>query len=187
MDGRELQRTLRHDASFVTHAVNTAFYAYLIAENRGYCDEMITEVCVGAMLHDVGKIEPWLLDCDSDSLSETRQDWTQRNGQSHPVEGFRRLCNEPGITETHLLMCYQHHERPDGKGFPVGLMSDEIHEASKICAVANRYDGLTSDSSHRQSMTRLAALRVLESEKNKSLDSEMIQCLNTSMSQFSAT
>ena len=72
-------------------------------------------------------------------------------------------------------MCYQHHERPDGKGFPVGLMSDEIHEASKICAVANRYEGLTSDCSHRQAMTRLAALRVLESEKNTALDSEMIQ------------
>ena len=187
IDGRELQRTLRHDSSFITHAVNTAFYTFLIAENRGYSKEMITEVCVGAMLHDVGKIEPWLLDCNSDSLSETRRDWTARNGQSHPIEGFRRLCNEPVITETPLLMCYQHHERPDGKGFPVGLMSDEIHEASKICAVANRYEGLTSDCSHRQAMTRLAALRVLESEKNTALDSEMIQCLNTSMSQLSAT
>ena len=84
-------------------------------------------------------------------------------------------------------MCYQHHERPDGKGFPVGLMSDEIHEASKICAVANRYEGLTSDCLNRQAMTRLAALRVLESEKNTALDSEMIQCLNTNMTQFSAT
>ena len=187
IDGRELQRTLRHDASFVTHAVNTAFYSYLIAENRGYCEKMITEVCVGAMMHDVGKIEPWLLDCNSDSLSETRKDWTNRNGQSHPIEGFRRLCNEPGITETHLLMCYQHHERLDGKGFPVGLISEEIHEASKICAVANRFEGLTSDCSHRQAMTRLAAFRVLESEKKIALDSEMIQCLNTKMSHCSTT
>ncbi len=187
IDGRELQRTLRHDASFVTHAVNTAFYSYLIAENRGYGEKMITEVCVGAMMHDVGKIEPWLLDCNSDSLSETRKDWTNRNGQSHPIEGFRRLCNEPGITETHLLMCYQHHERLDGKGFPVGLISEEIHEASKICAVANRFEGLTSDCSNRQAMTRLAAFRVLESEKKTALDSEMIQCLNTKMSHCSTT
>ena len=170
LNGRELQRSLRHDSSFVTHAVNTALYAYLIADHQGYCDEMVFEICAGAMLHDVGKIE----------MNSTLQ-----NDRLHPTEGFRILCREPGVTETHLMVCYQHHERPDGKGFPVGLMGDEIHIASRICAVANRYDGLTSERGDRPAMTRSAALRVLESEKNTALEREVTKCLEQKMSQTS--
>lgn len=185
MNGRDLQRVLRHDSSFASHAVNTAFYAYLIAEKLGYSGEMITEVCVGAMMHDVGKIEPGLLESTSLTESTSSSEWMRRVGQSHPVEGFRRLCHEPGVTEPQLLMAYQHHEKLDGKGFPVGLISNEIHEASKICAVANRYDGLTNKKSDRLAMTRMAAFRVLDSEKNTALDSEMIKCLEAAMSQAS--
>lgn len=185
MNGRDLQRVLRHDSNFTTHAVNTAFYAYLIAEKSGYAGEMITEVCVGAMMHDVGKIEPGLLDSTSLVESTSSSDWMQRVAKSHPIEGFRRLCHEPGITEPQLLMAYQHHEKPDGKGFPVGLIGNEIHEASRICAVANRYDGLTSDRSDRRAMTRMAAFRVMDSEKNTALDSEVIKCLEAAMSQTS--
>jgi len=185
LNGRELQRTLRHDSSFVTHAINTAFYAYLIAESRGYSEETISEICTGAMLHDIGKMEQSFLDCNADLHLESQHDWTQRNGQSHPTLGFRMLCREPNIKQTHLMVCYQHHERPDGNGFPVGLLGDEIHEASKICAVANRFDGLTSARSHRAAMTRLAALRVLESERNTALDSEVTKCLEQKMSQTS--
>jgi len=185
INGRELQRILRHDDSFVTHAVNTAFYTYLIAECRGYCAEMIIDVCVGAMIHDIGKIEPSFLDDNSELMSGTDHDWSEESRNAHPTEGFRRLCNEPGITTTQLLMTYQHHERPDGKGFPVGLWNDEVHEASKICAVANRFDGLTSNRPHRPGMTRLASLRVMEPEKNTALDSEMIRCLEEKLNQVS--
>ena len=83
------------------------------------------------------------------------------------------------------MVCYQHHERPDGKGFPVGLLGDEIQIASRICAVANRFDGLTSERADRPAMTRLAALRVLESEKNTALDMEVTKCLEQKMSQTS--
>ena len=185
VNGRDLQRVLRHDASFVTHAVNTAMYSYLIAERIGYSNEMIIEVCVGAMMHDVGKIEPGLLDGTFSGGSTNSTEWMRRVAQSHPIEGFRRMCHEPGVTETQLLMAYQHHEKLDGKGFPVGLISTEIHDASKICSVANRYDGLTSERPNRHAMTRMAAFRVMDSEKNTALDSEMIKCLEAAMTQAS--
>ncbi len=97
-----------------------------------------------------------------------------------------RILKTAVIAETHLMVCYQHHERPDGNGFLVGLLGDEIHDASKICAFANRFDGLTSARSHRAAMTRLAALRVLESERNTAFDSEVTKCLEQKMNQTSA-
>ncbi len=182
-DGREVHRTLRHDSSFVTHAANTAFYAYLIAEKQGHVEESISEICSGAILHDIGKIEQGTIESNSGALGESSQDWTQRREKAHPTEGFRRLCQEPGVTQTQLMICYQHHERPDGQGFPVGLVRDEIEVASRICSVANRFDGLTSQREERPGMTRLAALRVLSSEKNTALDQEATTCLEQRMSQ----
>jgi len=184
-DGRELHRTLRHDSSFVTHAVNTAFYAYLITEQQGHVEEAITEICSGAMLHDIGKIESGTIDSSSAASSAPSQDWTLRRDKTHPTEGFKLLCGEARITETQLMICYQHHERPDGQGFPVGLVRDEIDVASRICAVANRFDGLTCQREERPGMTRLAALRVLGSEKNTALDQEATTCLEQRMNQTS--
>ncbi len=183
LNGREVQRTLQHDSSFVTHALNTAFYAFLIADHQGYCEDMVSQICAGAMLHDIGKMDLESLETHPAHALKTPSDWTLRRTKSHPTDGFRLLCREPGVTETQLMITYQHHERPDGKGFPVGLLGDEIHVGSRICAVANRYDGLTSDRPHRPELTRLAAMRVLDSEKNTALDSEVLKCLEQVMSQ----
>ncbi len=184
-DGREVHRTLRHDSSFVTHAVNTAFYAYLIAEKQGHVEESVSDICSGAMLHDIGKIELATIQGASLTSSEQSQDRAQRREKAHPTEGFKLLCQEPGVTQTQLMICYQHHERPDGHGFPVGLVRDEIEVASRICAVANRFDGLTCQREERPGMTRLAAMRVLVLEKNTALDQEATKCLEQRMSQTS--
>ena len=184
-DGRELHRTLRHDSNFVTHSVNTAFYTYLISEHEGYGDEMVSEMCAGAMLHDIGKIIPGTIDCNQAVSQDSFQDEKECSEKSHPTEGFRRLCRAPGVTETQLMMCYQHHERPDGQGFPVRLMGKEIHLASRICAVANRFDGLSCPRDGRPAMSRLATLRVINSERNSALDLEMTTCLERRMNQTS--
>jgi len=185
LNGREVQRTLSHDSGFVTHAINTAFYSFLIADHQGYCEELVSDYCAGAMLHDIGKLEFESLDSHPDLARVPSSDWTLRREKLHPIDGFRLLCREPGVTETHLMVIYQHHERQDGSGYPVGLLGDEIHIASRICAVANRYDGLTSERPHRSEMTRLAAMRVLDSEKNTTLDSEVVKCLEKVMNQTS--
>jgi HD-GYP domain-containing protein (c-di-GMP phosphodiesterase class II) len=177
--GRELKSSLRHDSSFVTHAINTAFYSFLIAQDFHSEKSFLLDILSGAMLHDIGKLDRDLFDSDQIDDKGSPKDWTDRRSKTHPTEGFRRLCHVPEVTETHLMICYQHHERIDGQGFPVALLGNEIHEASRICAVANRYDGLTSERCHRPAMTRLAAMRILESEKNHALDSEVVRCLSS--------
>ena len=92
------------------------------------------------------------------------------------------LCKEPGVNEIHLMICYQHHERLDGKGGPVGLIENELLDETKICAVANRFDGLTSKRSQRLSMTRSAALLLMESECGTVIDKEAWKCLNQQLS-----
>jgi HD-GYP domain-containing protein (c-di-GMP phosphodiesterase class II) len=186
MCGRELQRTLRHDSSYVSHAVNSAMYFYLIAKPLGFGSDALIEMCAGAMLHDVGKIDVGFFRTGSNNSFPASKDWTDRSTRTHPIDGFRRLCHESNITETQLMMCYQHHERIDGQGFPVGLLGNELIDATRILAVVNRYDRLTSQRSNRQPITRLAALRVMDSERNTLLDSEYVRCMDRIMSKPSS-
>jgi len=184
--GDELRKLLRHDSSFTTHAVNVAIYSFLIANSLGYSSECTAEICAGAILHDIGKLNIGTRAGSPGFIEDASSDWIGRNTKTHPSEGFRRMCRESGITQTHLFMCYQHHERPDGNGFPVGLHEGEIAEASLVCAVANRFDGLTSNRTHRAALTQSAAIRVIETEKSKAFDSELVRCLVQRLSRPSA-
>jgi HD-GYP domain-containing protein (c-di-GMP phosphodiesterase class II) len=74
------------------------------------------------------------------------------------------------------MMVYQHHERVDGCGYPVGLQGNEIHEWARICAVANSYDALLRDVPQHDRRAVDNVLRNLELQSDRSLDKEITQC-----------
>lgn len=182
INGRELLKTLNHDSSLTTHSINTAFLTLLIAYNLGYHGEDLAEICTGAFLHDIGRLET---SSNHKNHGNLPVEFVERMHKAHTVVGFRALCNSSLITETALLMCYQHHECINGSGFPVGIHGDEIQHASRICSVAAKFNELTSEIAHRPALSRDAALRVLESNKNATLDAEVVKCLEQIMSQNS--
>ena len=78
--------------------------------------------------------------------------------QEHPTRGFKELCRREDLTWGQLMMVYSHHERCDGRGYPVGLIQSEIHEYARICAIADVYEALCRD---RPSSAGVAAARCL--------------------------
>jgi response regulator RpfG family c-di-GMP phosphodiesterase len=76
---------------------------------------------------------------------------------------------------TSLLMCYQHHENFDGSGFPVQLVDQEIHVGARICAIANRFDHLTSNENPRMAYAPGSAGRILEQDKSNRFDPEIMK------------
>lgn len=182
INGRDLLKNLNHDCSLTTHSINTAFLSLLIAYNLGYHGEALAEICSGAFLHDIGRLE---MSGAHKNHTNLPVEFEERMHKAHTVMGFRTLCNSPKVSETALLMCYQHHECINGSGFPVGIHGNEIQHASRICAVAAKFNELTSEIAHRPALSRDAALRVLESNKNASFDAEVVKCLEQIMSQNS--
>jgi response regulator RpfG family c-di-GMP phosphodiesterase len=122
------------------------------------------EFTVGGILHDVGKLG-WDEDYpDQIYLPEGYLDANSSTSQrGHPLYGFRRLAYHPKVTH------------------PVGIGGRDIELGSRICSVANRWDGLMCDRRGRQGMSRLAALRSIESEKSLFWDSEIVGCLEQVM------
>jgi HD-GYP domain-containing protein (c-di-GMP phosphodiesterase class II) len=73
-------------------------------------------------------------------------------------------------------MVYQHHERVDGKGYPVGLVGEEIHSWAKLCSVVDIFEALTGRRSYRAAATTGEALAELETMAGVRLDEETVSC-----------
>jgi len=150
------------------HSLRTGVYCTLLGNALGLARATLTELCMGGLLHDIGK-EPITLQVKS------AIDGEERNTRSHPLIGFRRLCTHANVPLTILMMCYQHHENVDGSGFPVRLVEDEIHIAARICAIANRFDHLTSSDNPRQAYSAGSAGRIMEQDRSNRFDSEVMR------------
>jgi putative nucleotidyltransferase with HDIG domain len=141
------------------HSAAVAIYARDIAKRMGLSegDQQLVHLC--GLVHDVGKIglsaglleKPGAL-----SLEERRQ------MERHPEIGERILRNVDDYSEIAEIVRH-HHERVDGNGYPDKLADTEIPLLSRIIAVADAYNAMTSDRPYRDAMpSRVARLRLAQ-------------------------
>jgi hypothetical protein len=118
----ELFRIARHDFHTFTHVTHVSSYGVVLAERMGITDRRdLEQIAIAGMLHDIRKrfipasilTKPGRLDKAEREIIET-----------HPLRGYLELSGGPDLTFGQLMIVYQHHERIDGKGYPVGLTGD---------------------------------------------------------------
>lgn len=171
----DLFRVLHHDYTTFTHSTNVAFYSAILAAQLGFCSQDVEHITAGALLHDIGKLEiSEDILCKPGRLTETEY----REVKKHPLIGFRRLALRPEWSFGQLMIVYQHHERIDGGGYPVGCAGDEIHVWAKICAVVDVFEALTSHRPYRPPMTTAKALEIVNRDSGKAFDPEVTACWN---------
>ncbi|HET7566672.1 MAG TPA: HD-GYP domain-containing protein [Gaiellaceae bacterium] len=125
-------------------AVSTAIAAELGLEGADF--ETVSQA---ALLHDIGKIGV----PDAVLLKEgalTQGDWLVM--RSHPEEGAR-IIERLGYLDDVVPAIRHHHERPDGRGYPAGLIGDEIPLAARIIHVADALDAMTTERVYRAALT----------------------------------
>ncbi|MFH1398413.1 MAG: HD domain-containing phosphohydrolase [Candidatus Omnitrophota bacterium] len=152
------------------HSERVAFYAVNIAKHMKLPPreiKLLEDICI---LHDIGKIGiPEKILYKPESLTD--EEW--RVIKMHPKIGEEILENietlRPGLT-----IVRDHHERPDGKGYPRGLRLDEVSLLASIVIVADAYDAMTSDRPYRKSFTKNQAITVLRENKNTQFDSQIV-------------
>ncbi|WP_147274334.1 HD-GYP domain-containing protein [Bremerella cremea] len=170
----ELFEVLRHDYQTYTHVYNVATYSLLLAKGLGVTDEKeLQSISMGGLLHDLGKLRiPLHILNKKERLTDIEWSIIQR----HPTDGFIELAVREDISEAQLMMVYQHHEKLDGSGYPVGIGANEIHFYAKVCAVADVFEALTGNRPYRNPVTKAEALETLEGLAPHKLDQEMVQC-----------
>jgi putative nucleotidyltransferase with HDIG domain len=169
-----LHDVMCHDYATFTHSSNVASYTAILARELGFSGIELQQIVVGALLHDVGKLEI----SDRILAKPSRlNEFEYREMQKHPSLGLQRLVNEQRrLTYGQLMMIYQHHEKLNGSGYPVGLPSEEIHPWAKICAVVDIFESLTSQRPYRKPMSHSMALAVLGRISRTALDEEIVKC-----------
>lgn len=178
---QQLFSVVQHDYYTYTHVINVAGFATFLADLLGFSDPQVREqITIGALLHDIGKrFVPSSVLCKSDALTE--DEWQLI--KSHPQRGYEDLCQCHDLTEEQLLMVYSHHERYDGKGYPVGLVAEEIHPWARLLAIVDVFDAITSAHPYRKPMSLPQSLNYLESNSGTHFDPEMVQCWISAMRQ----
>ncbi len=141
------------------HSAAVATYAKDIAARLGLSDEEQHLAHVCGLVHDIGKVAlPAGLLEKPGPLTLTER----RLMEEHPAVGQRILANVENYSDIARIVRH-HHERIDGNGYPDALAGDDIPLVSRILAVADAYDAMTSDRPYREAMaSRVARLRMAQ-------------------------
>jgi putative nucleotidyltransferase with HDIG domain len=141
------------------HSAAVAIYAEDIAVRMGLTEEEQRLVYLCGLVHDIGKIglPAGLLEKPGALTLEER-----REMQRHSEIGERILANVATYSEIAAVVRH-HHERVDGGGYPDGLSGNDIPLLSRIIAVADAYNAMTSDRPYRDAMpSQVARLRLAQ-------------------------
>jgi putative nucleotidyltransferase with HDIG domain len=148
------------------HTQRVTTYALLLADRLGLSPQDRRLLQIGVPLHDIGKIgvddavlrKPGLLTVEEfESL------------RSHTIRGAEILTSIPDL-EAVLPIVRSHHERWDGRGYPDGLAGDAIPLLSRVVAVADAFDAMTSDRPYRKSLPLFRAFAELGAQAGAQFD-----------------
>jgi HD-GYP domain-containing protein (c-di-GMP phosphodiesterase class II) len=164
------------------HSQRVAKYVRGIALQMGLPDEEAETVIFAASLHDIGKIGvPDHVLLKPGKLTEDEFAWIRK----HPEWGWMAIRNVDGFQEAALLILH-HHERLDGNGYPSQLKGAEIPLGSRIIAVADSYDALTTTRPYRTARTKTVAIAELLRCRDTQFDHRVLQAFCASLERESA-
>lgn len=153
------------------HSVNVAILSLVLGISLRLSKKDLITLCIGALIHDIGKIFiPKEIITKEGPLTFDEYELIK----SHPKKGYDYLHNEYSIKTASKLIVLQHHERVDGYGYPNNLKAHQINELSKIVAIADVYDALTSDRSYRRALCPNEALEYIMANADTMFDFKLV-------------
>ena len=152
------------------HAMNVAVISLLMGRCFGISADEIQDLGVGAMLHDVGKLElPLRLRHREDNFSPSELRVYQEHVETGLVQAKRM-----GLSAGATAVIAQHHEHADGSGFPAALNSDRMTMGARIVALVNRYDNLCNPRLPARALTPHEALSLLFAQGRAKYDTSIL-------------
>ncbi|UCD62996.1 MAG: HD-GYP domain-containing protein [Candidatus Zixiibacteriota bacterium] len=163
LSGREafhnLLKITSYDYYTYTHSVNVSTFSVALAQQMGYTDKkFLYELGIGALLHDIGKSKlPDRILNKRSALNSVEFEIMKK----HPKWGIEILTDTDEIPAASYYPILQHHERGDGSGYPSGLSLAEMHIYSRIVAIADSFDAMTTERVYQKAMDTYPSLKVM--------------------------
>jgi putative nucleotidyltransferase with HDIG domain len=152
------------------HSARVSRYALLVADKLGLSTKEKRDLYLASMLHDIGKIGiPDELLNREGKLTDDQM----RQIRDHVKVGASML-NALGEMHSIVPLILHHHEAWDGSGYPDGLEGEEIPLMSRILAVADTYDAMTSDRPYRKALSAIETIEEIKRCSGQSFDPRVV-------------
>lgn len=155
------------------HSVNVAAMSVGLARSMEMRnDEILQNIGVGGLLHDIGMIRI------PAQIREKQGRLTQNERlllEQHPALGMKLLDKLKGIHWISRQIVHQHHEKCDRSGYPGGLARSETHLASRIVSLTEIYDALTHPRTYAEALQPKEALGLMVTEMRGELDQRLLR------------
>ena len=148
------------------HALNVCILSMIIGRTLGLSKDQLNALSLAALFHDIGqRFLPVKVKFEGSGIL------TEADPETfplHPAQGKELLRTFPDFPEESIEAVYQHHERLDGSGYPLGLRNEQISHLAKIIMVIDEYDELCNAANPQASLTPHEALsRLFKANQDK--------------------
>lgn len=154
------------------HSLNVCVLSLTFGRSLGLSTEELNEVGLGALLHDIGKMQVPLEILNKPGKLSTEEFEVMK---THPQKGYEMLLEDKSLSSDVLAIVKSHHERLSGKGYPDNLPEQAITFYTKIVSITDVYDAITSDRVYHDGMTPHEALKRLYEWMPNNFDAELMQ------------
>lgn len=160
-----------YDRYLSEHSVNVCILSMVLGRDLGLDAASAVELGISAMLHDVGKVfVPEDVVKKPGRLSE--EEWQQI--RRHPAEGARAIAGLADLPALATTIALEHHVRADGTGYPALPAQYRPHLLSRLVAIVDTYDALTTDRPYRERWTPQQAIAWMLYEAQGQYDRQLM-------------
>ncbi len=165
------------------HTMRVTEYAVLLGLAMDLDEQDMVTLRRAAQFHDIGKLVIDL-SCIQKPGKLTDEEWLLI--RKHPVVGAN-IIKPLGFMDREHFIIRHHHERMDGKGYPDGLIGDELDLLTRILMVVDSYDAMTSKRNYRRNMNMEEAIVELQRCAGTQFDEQCVQSFSRAIINFTAT
>jgi len=166
-----LTRLQKKDSHTSQHSVNSCILAVTFGRYIGLPKEELENIAIGALMHDIGKLQipTEILNKPGKLTPEER-----RVVHKHPLMSRNLLMAAGRYLAPAVDIAYTHHERIDGSGYPRGLRGTSLTPFSRMIAIIDVYDTMTSEQVYRAELAPFECLKHLNQNKGKLFDQQLV-------------
>ena len=162
------------DRATLVHSRNVLKLSKMLGKAVGLNSAQMKDLHMGALFHDVGKVFiPKKILNNTDKLIDKEVETIK----THSKYGYEYMRDNSNLSDESLKIILEHHERPDGKGYPDNKTDDKLSILSKIVSVCDVYDALVSKRSYKKAFSIEKAFEILNDAKGSQLDENLVDLL----------
>ncbi|MDY6798137.1 MAG: HD-GYP domain-containing protein [Pseudomonadota bacterium] len=167
-----MSRIKSRDEYTAEHCLRVAVFAVAFARFIGLPDEDLEVAGLCGLLHDVGKLKVPTEILNKPGPLDPKE---AKVMQGHTSIGYNLLKADQSLDPIVIDVTRHHHERMDGRGYPARLEEWQISRFSRLIAIVDAYDAMTSDRCYRDGLPASDAMRILYRNRGQQFDAGMVE------------